>query len=195
MANRIPRPTCRRANCKRRPRRWAPYERTDARLADGSRLAPIPIQRHRCPEHGEATQVPACLCKYLHYLPEVVQECTDQYAGSNRPVAAILDEDGPAVITIWRWIDGLLLDNAVRGWAEEKLQGLKADWKEGVLPEVSARWPRPPTARSEPWSRVQMARCLSIVSSAEAIVRPAKLFYVTLLQIGRLLNLRSCNLA
>jgi hypothetical protein len=121
-----------------------------------------------------------------------VQECLEQFAGSNKPVAAILDDDGPAVITIWRWIDGLFSD-AVRGWVEGKLQALKPSWRGALQPKVCARWPRPPNARPEPWNRLQMARCLSLVLSDERLLRLARLIYAPVLQTGRLLTLRACS--
>lgn len=153
--------------------------RTDARLADGSRLESIPIRRYRCPLHGEVPWLPPFLCRYLHYIAEVVEQSLEEYAGTPRRIAEILEEDGPAVITIWRWIHGLLSD-AVSGWIEDKLQALCLDWRSRLLPPAAERWPRPSWSRGETWNILEMARCLAL-----AVCGPVeRLFGAPFLRLG-----------
>ena len=103
-AGRIPRPRCKCHGCECELIKWGCYWRTDARLADGTVLDPIPIARFRCPEHGTTSWLPPFLNRYLHYVAEVVSQVLDDFAGFRRQELC----DGPAECTLGRWVDGLL---------------------------------------------------------------------------------------
>lgn len=101
-------PACQEAGC--RVHRCGVYCQTDARQSDGLPLAPIPIQRWRCRLHGEVENLPPFLRAGGHYLAEVVDSVLDEYAKPEQPpsIDALTTADGPAGITLRRWVASLV---------------------------------------------------------------------------------------
>ena len=101
---------------------WGCYERTDIRDGDGFRFEPIPIQRFYCRKCKRTFSVlPAFLCRYLHYLGDVVgQVFSDWLAG--RPIKELpLRMAGPALLTVRRWLQRLTC-HQVQAWLEQRAQ-------------------------------------------------------------------------
>jgi hypothetical protein len=130
--------------------------RTDARLADKTVLEPIPVQRYQCPVHGEVTPTPPGLCKWKHYLAEVIEECLHEYA-DGVPVAQILPltEDGPSTESVARWVSGLD-DPRVSGWVTGRL-----DEVERLQAVPSARAHAMP-GRARPHAWITLHRLLAL---------------------------------
>jgi len=147
-AGRIPRPRCKCHGCECELIKWGCYWRTDARLADGTVLDPIPIARFRCPEHGTTSWLPPFLNRYLHYVAEVVSQVLDDFAGFRRQELC----DGPAECTLGRWVDGLLTPRT-ESWIHRRLEQAKPDWRSLMEPQPSA-------TRPWAWLIVESARCL-----------------------------------
>ena len=68
--------------CGKQMTRHGFYHRTDVRLECGRALAPIPVQRWLCAEHGTISFLPEFLAKYLRYLPEVIGRVCDERLSS-----------------------------------------------------------------------------------------------------------------
>ena len=129
--------------------RWGSYERTEARLADGTRLEPIPIARFRCPEHGTTSWLPPFLNRYLHYVAEVVSQVLDDFVHCQAPILC----DGPDDGTLARWVADLLSSQA-EGWLHRLLEQADASWR-SLLAQ------RPTSTRPIAWQIVQSARVLT----------------------------------
>lgn len=134
--------------------RWGHYERTDCRLPDGRAIRSVPIPRYRCKQHGCFSSLPSFLARYLRYLSCVVDQALLEYAGSQEPVCRILAEDGPSVLTIGRWVRGLL-DDGLKPWLVNQLERAPALQQ---APDLQA----PRNGRPSPWQilclGVQLAR-------------------------------------
>ena len=148
-AGRIPRPRCKHPGCECELTKWGCYYRTDARLADGTRLAPIPIPRFRCPVHGTMSWLPPFLNRYLRYIAEVVSQVLDDFARSQSPDLC----DQPDGCTLGRWVRGLLATRN-ESWIHRRLEQAEPDWR-------SLMEPQPPKARPWAWLIVESARCLT----------------------------------
>lgn len=99
---------------------WGYYERTDVRDGDGSRFEPIPIRRFYCRQCKQTFSfLPDFLCRYLHYLGDVVSQAfSDWLAG--RPIKELpLQMAGPAMLTVRRWLQRLTC-HQVQTWLEQR---------------------------------------------------------------------------
>lgn len=115
-------------------------------------LRPIPIPRYRCKIHGCFSGLPPFLARYLRYLAGVVDQALQEYAGSQEPVCRVLSEDGPAVVTIGRWIR-CLLDVALQPWLENERE---------QVPDRRPSSPQPPRSyRTSPWQILSLARAVA----------------------------------
>lgn len=150
--------------------RWGSYERTAARLADGTPLKPIPIARFRCSIHGTTSWLPPFLNRYLHYVAEVVSQVLDDFARCQTSILC----DGPDNCTLSRWATGLLTPQA-EGWLHRLLEQAEASWRLLVQPP-------PPSARPLAWQIVQSAHALT------RLTRPnwAQHLFSPFLQLARL---------
>jgi len=153
----LPHPRCR--NCGRVPQGWGCYERTDVRDGDGFRFKPLPIRRFYCRKCKRTFSVlPAFLCRYLHYLGDVVGRAfTDWLAG--RPIEEIpLQMDGPALLTVRRWLTRLM-SLQVQAWLEQRAQALQR------APSLEIKHPA-----HRVWILAQ-----SITKTANSLAKPAAL--------------------
>ena len=171
--DRLPRPSCLSSQC--RVQRWTLRWRRRVLDEDGRPLRPVPIRRYRCAKHGEVTPLPECLAPCCHYLAHVIQQSLEEYAASDKPVAQVLCADGPAVVTVARWV-AQLEDPATPGRVARMLGDSCPEWRRTLLPAVEAEWPRPGRARPRAWEHLQMLRCLArSLSWAGARLIPASL--------------------
>lgn len=149
------------------------------RRPDGTALAPVPVQRYRCRDCGKTfSWLPPFLCRYLHYLAEVVQGAFKEYASDRwRSVAEIPSQaDGPSFLTVWRWTR-LIESLRLRGWLEAKLQAISLNWPESLLSRVRNVFPVPLDARPFAWKTLEMARtlCAGTANIPACVVQLGKL--------------------
>ena len=84
--------------------RWGFYERTDAKLACGNVLDPIPIRRWRCNAHGTFSFLPPFLARYTHYLAKVVAVVLECIIDDGKDLDTLFEVSGPSVDTVRRWV-------------------------------------------------------------------------------------------
>lgn len=135
---------------------WGYYERTDVRDGDGSRFEPIPIRRFYCRQCKQTFSfLPDFLCRYLHYLGDVVSQAfSDWLAG--RPIKELpLQMAGPAMLTVRRWLQRLTCHQA-QTWLEQR-----------------AKAPPPLEIQHLGWRAWKLAQC--IIKATNSHATPAAL--------------------
>lgn len=96
------------------------YVRTDIRNGAGEKLAPLPIQRWKCKDHGVASFLPPFLARWMRYLVSVVGSVVKCMLSNGRPNFP-LEVTGPEPGTARRWFN-FLLDPDRKRWLEQRLQ-------------------------------------------------------------------------
>ncbi len=139
------------------------YWRTDIRVESGESLAPLPIRRWRCREHGTVSFLPAFLAKYIRYLAEVVGTVLDAVVVARR-FTFPAEVTGPAEDTARRWWRDLCLGVEVERWLLRRHPPVRE---------------RPHTAEHLPTRVIQLARSLA------ALMKIDPTLYARLLQTAR----------
>ncbi|MBI2264774.1 MAG: hypothetical protein HYU64_06325, partial [Armatimonadetes bacterium] len=122
------------------------YERTDVRMPDGSRLAPVPILQFTDKKMGRTFSVlPDFLVRCKRYLVCVIENAVQDYASGAPPCERVLSASGPDESTLARWCSPLE-NGDVRRALESHLQEMNVNWRSELMPLVECDYPRPSTA-------------------------------------------------
>lgn len=100
--------------------RHGTYVRTDIRNAAGEKLAPLPIQRWKCEQHGVTSFLPPFLARWMRYLVEVAGLVVKRMVPSGRPTFPV-EVSGPEPGTARRWFRDLLNPDLKR-WLLQRLR-------------------------------------------------------------------------
>lgn len=92
--------------CRQKMVRWGFFWRSDVRLACGTVLVPLKIQRWRCSEHGTCSFLPDFLMRCARYLVEVVARVCD-WSSIRRKISFPDEVTGPSEDTGRRWFNTL----------------------------------------------------------------------------------------
>lgn len=142
------------------------YERTDVRLPDGKRLAPLPILQFIDKKARRTFAVlPDFLVSFKHYLVCVIESAVQDYASGAPPAERICSASGPDESTLKRWCSPLE-DSDIHRAMEKHLQQMSLNWRAELLPAVECEYPCPSTARPMAWESLQMLRCLKQLTGA-----------------------------
>jgi hypothetical protein len=152
LKDEVPRPRCPVQGCRRRPQRRGQRVRTDVRDSNGDPLAPIPILRFYCLDHGWIPTQAWCLLPWVRTVALAVEAAVETYVVKGLPVARVPGANGEGERSARRWV-ARLADLRVDAWVQRALDALRP-------------LPRPPTpcpaqARPNLWPALVRVRHLA----------------------------------
>ncbi len=152
LKDEVPRPRCPVQGCRRRPQRRGQRVRTDVRDFNGDPLAPIPILRFYCLDHGWIPTQAWCLLPWVRTVALAVEAAVETYVVKGLPVARVPGANGEGERSARRWV-ARLADLRVDAWVQRALDALRP-------------LPRPPTpcpaqARPNLWPALVRVRHLA----------------------------------
>ena len=150
--DKVPRPRCPVEGCRRRPQRRGQRVRTKVCDSDGDPLAPIPILRFYCLDHGWIPTQAWCLLPWVRTVALAVEAAVETYVVRGLPIARVPGADGNAERAARRWV-ARLADLRVGAWVQRALDALRP------LPRPPD--PCPAQARPHLWSALVRVRLLA----------------------------------
>jgi len=152
LKDEVPRPRCPVQGCRRRPQRRGQRVRTDVHDSNGDPLAPIPILRFYCLDHGWIPTQAWCLLPWVRTVALAVEAAVETYVVKGLPVARVPGANGEGERSARRWV-ARLADLRVDAWVQRALDALRP-------------LPRPPTpcpaqARPNLWPALVRVRHLA----------------------------------
>lgn len=152
LKDEVPRPRCPVQGCRRRPQRRGQRVRTDVRDSNGDPLAPIPILRFYCLDHGWIPTQAWCLLPWVRTVALAVEAAVETYVVKGLPVARVPGATAEAERAARRWV-ARLADLRVGAWVQRALDALRP------LPRPPD--PCPAQARPHLWSALVRVRLLA----------------------------------